>query len=198
MSELLVIARETEEAALELRDTLQNLQKQGLFRAEDIVVVTREDDGAVRLHQMRNTTAMGAIGGAVWGGLLGLVFMSPVIGAAIGAGTGAVAGHATDLGINDDFMRDAGTNLPKGGAAVFMLIPKEGAEPLMAQLQTLGHTDATVMRADLHPDFRDRLAATLAAGGATTLVGEDLTEGAAGARTNIVGGSVNPETDAKP
>jgi uncharacterized membrane protein len=191
MSELLVIARETEEAALELRDTLQNLQKQGLFRAEDMVVVTREDDGAVRLHQMRNTTAMGAIGGAVWGGLLGLVFMSPVIGAAIGAGTGAGAGHATDLGINDDFMRDAGTNLPRGGAAVFMLIPKEGAKPLMAQLHTLGHTDAMVMRADLHPDFRDRLSLALAAGGATTLAGEELTAGAAGKSGDVVGGSVH-------
>ncbi|WP_417806375.1 DUF1269 domain-containing protein [Thioclava sp.] len=190
MSELLVIARDNEEAAFELRDTLQNFQKQGLFRAEDIVVVTREDDGAVRLHQMRNTTAMGAVGGAVWGALLGLVFMSPVIGAAIGAGTGAVAGHATDLGINDDFMREAGTNLPQGGAAVFMLIPKAGAEPLMAQLQTLGHTDAMIKRSDLHPDFRDRLAKTLAAGGATTLAGEELTAGAAGKSGDIVGGSV--------
>jgi uncharacterized membrane protein len=190
MSELLVISCADEDAALDLRVTLQDLRKQGLFRAEDIVVVTRETNGAVHLLQLTNTTAMGAIGGAVWGGVLGLVFLSPVIGAAIGAGTGAIAGHATDLGLNDSFLRDAGKHLPKGGAAVFLLIPKAGAAPLMAQLKTLGHTDAQVLRSDLHPDFRDRLETALITGGAATFDGEEVTEGASGAAKHVVGGSL--------
>jgi len=34
---------------------------------EDIVVVTRDDNGKVTLHQGANLTAAGAVGGTFWG-----------------------------------------------------------------------------------------------------------------------------------
>jgi uncharacterized membrane protein len=55
---------------------------------------------------MINTTAAGAVGGAFWGTLIGLIFLMPLAGAALGAASGAVSGALTDLGISNKFMKD--------------------------------------------------------------------------------------------
>ena len=81
-------------------------------------VVTRETDGKVKLHQTVNPTGAGAAGGALWGGLTGLIFLAPLLGAAAGAASGAL----TDLGIEDNFMKELGQSLPEGGAALFVLL----------------------------------------------------------------------------
>ncbi|MBC7144411.1 MAG: DUF1269 domain-containing protein [Thioclava marina] len=189
MSELLVMAHETEAAGFAMREELEALRKEGFFDAEDIVVVTREENGEVRLHQDTNTTALGAIGGAVWGGLIGLVFMSPVVGAAIGAGAGAVAGHATDLGINDEFLRDAGQSLPLGGSAVFVLLRKGTAADMLERMQTLGHATGRVLKIPVPEDFHQRLETALKTGGTTAFTGEEIAEGATGSLARMVGPS---------
>jgi uncharacterized membrane protein len=45
------------------------------------------------------------------GSLIGLLFMMPLVGAALGAASGALGGKLTDLGINDEFMRQAARTL---------------------------------------------------------------------------------------
>ena len=53
-----------------------------------------------------NTTAAGAASGAFWGTLVGFLFLMPLVGTAIGAASGALGGKLTDVGINDQFMKD--------------------------------------------------------------------------------------------
>jgi uncharacterized membrane protein len=36
-----------------------------------------------------------------WGSLIGLIFLMPLVGAALGAASGTLGGYLTDLGIND-------------------------------------------------------------------------------------------------
>lgn len=189
MSELLILAHDTESAGFALRDQLEALRREGMISAQDIVLVTREPTGDVRLHQEANTTAMGAVGGAVWGGLLGLVFMAPVIGAAIGAGAGAVAGHATDLGINDGFLHAAGESLPEGGSAVFVLLHKGTAHETLDRLHRLGHVSDRVLQTRLEPDFHDRIETALREGGTTALTGREISQGSIGDLARIVGPS---------
>lgn len=187
MSELLVMAHETEAAGFAMREELEGLRRESFFRAGDIVVVTREQSGEVRLHESANTTALGAIGGAVWGGLIGLVFMSPVVGAALGAGAGALAGKATDLGLNDSFLREAGESLPLGGSAVFVLLRKGSAAEMLERMQTLGHATGRVIQVPVPQDFHERLDAALQSGGTTAFTGEEVTEGATGRLARVVG-----------
>jgi len=52
---------------------------------EDLVVVERREDGTVKLHQP-SLAGIGAAGGAMWGGLIGLIFFAPLFGMAAGAG----------------------------------------------------------------------------------------------------------------
>src|SRR4051812_26182731 len=108
MSELVVIAFETSTQADAVLDELRSLQQQYLIDLEDAVVAVRTAAGEVRLKQSVNLAAIGAASGTAWGGfwgaLVGLVFLNPLAGFAIGglagAGAGALSGKLNDYGIN--------------------------------------------------------------------------------------------------
>lgn len=137
MSDLLVIAYDDEATAFEVRAELVRMQKEYLLQLEDAVVVTRPG-GEVMLHQAVNMTATGAVGGGMWGALIGLIFLNPLVGAAVGAASGALAGRFTDVGINDDFIREVGQSVAPGGSAVFLLIRKMTADRVLQRLEQFG------------------------------------------------------------
>ncbi|OWY02721.1 hypothetical protein B6V75_12645 [Thioclava sp. F1Mire-8] len=189
MSELLVMAHETEAAGFAMREELTALEKEGFFRSQDIVVVTREQSGAVRVHENNNTVALGAIGGAVWGGVLGLVFLSPLVGAVVGAGAGVISGKFTDVGLNTSFLREAGESLPEGGSAVFIMLKKASAAEVLDRMRTLGHASGRVLQIPLPEDFHERLEVALSSGGTTAFTGEEISEGSTGGLARMVGPS---------
>src|SRR5262249_14145142 len=67
--------------------------------------------------------------------------LMPLAGAAIGAASGALGGALADVGINDQFMKDAAQNLQAGNAALFLLIRKT-TNKVLAALQGEGGTVA--------------------------------------------------------
>src|SRR5215475_3641727 len=107
MSDLLVIEFPTEAKAEGVREMLLAMQKEYLIELGDAVVAVKEADGRVKLNQLFQPVAHGAVSGMLWGSLIGLLFMMRLAGAAIGTASGAVGGRLTDLGINDDFMKQA-------------------------------------------------------------------------------------------
>ena len=131
MSDLVVIGFGDEHAAFEMRAELAKLQKEYLIEMEDAVVVTKDEHGKVKLHQAVNLTAAGAVGGTFWGMLIGLIFLNPLLGAAVGAGAGALSGKLGDIGINDKFMKDLGETLTAGTSALFVLVRKGGDCPVL-------------------------------------------------------------------
>jgi uncharacterized membrane protein len=54
--------------------------------------------------------------------LFGLIFFVPLLGAAIGAGMGALAGHFTDVGIDDDFIKETRSKVTEGTSALFLMV----------------------------------------------------------------------------
>ena len=136
MSDLVVIAFDDEATGFELRSELVKMQTEYLIQLEDAVVVTRPSAEDIQLHQAVNLTAAGAVGGGFWGTLVGLLFLNPLLGAAVGAASGAIAGKLSDVGINDDFMRSLGQSIPPGGSAVFILVRKMTADKVLARLES--------------------------------------------------------------
>ena len=67
----------------------------------------------------------GAASGSFWGMLIGLLFLNPLVGLAVRAGTRAASGELNDIGINDQFLNELGETLPKGSAALALLV-REG------------------------------------------------------------------------
>ena len=98
MSDLVFIAFPTEQKAEEVREKVLTMQKEYLIELADAVVVVKDAQGRVKLNQLMNTTAAGAVSGAMWGTLVGLIFLNPILGAAIGAGSGAIGGGRTQHG----------------------------------------------------------------------------------------------------
>ena len=162
MSDLIVVSFDQEATAFEMRAELVKLQKEYLLEMEDVVVVTRSQDDKVQLHQAANLTALGAASGGFWGLLVGMIFFNPLIGVALGAGAGALSASMTDVGINDDFMRELGQRLKPGTAAVFVLARKFNTEKVVERLAeftakghilqtSLSHDDEATLRAALEP-----------------------------------------------
>jgi uncharacterized membrane protein len=135
MSDLVVVAFPDEQLAFEFRAELAKLQKEYLIDMEDVVVVTKDDAGKVKLHQAVSLTAMGAVGGGFWGMLIGMLFLNPLLGAAVGAGAGALSGKLTDIGVDDNFMKQLAENFKPGCSAVFVLVRKATPDKVLERLK---------------------------------------------------------------
>jgi uncharacterized membrane protein len=140
MATFVVIDYESEVKAEEVRLTLLKMQKEHLIDLADAVVVVRDEKGKVRLRQMYNLTAAGAVTGGFWGALIGLVFLNPLFGMAIGAAAGAVSGALRDVGIDDNFMKDLGTTLKPGTAALCVLIRHMTPDKVVEEIKHFGGT----------------------------------------------------------
>ncbi|UCG11701.1 MAG: DUF1269 domain-containing protein [Deltaproteobacteria bacterium] len=154
MSDLVVIGFDDEHTAFEMRAALAKLQRQYLIQMEDVVVVTKDEKGKVKLHQAHNLTAAGAVTGTFWGMLIGMIFLNPLLGAAIGAGAGALSGKLSDIGISDNFMKELGETLTAGGSALFVLFRKATPDKV---LKELSHFKGKVIQTSLSKDSEDEL-----------------------------------------
>ena len=146
MNDLIVIAFPSEAKAEEVRRKVLDMQKEYLIELGDAVVAVKQPDGHVKLNQLFHPTAVGAASGSFWGLLIGLLFMMPLVGVAIGAGAGALGGAVSDFGINDRFMKDLAEALQSGSAALFLLVRKMTADKVFEDLQDVG---GTVLRTSL-------------------------------------------------
>lgn len=138
MSDLIVVAYDSEEKANEIRAKLMSMSKEYLIELEDAVVAIKKDDGKVKLQQMYNLTAGGAVSGGFWGLLVGLIFLNPLLGAVIGAGAGAASGALTDIGINDQFMKELAESFTPGSSLLFILVRKMTPDKVLDGLKGTG------------------------------------------------------------
>jgi uncharacterized membrane protein len=138
MSNLIAVAYPDPETAEGVRSELVEATKEHLLSLDDAVVVVHEPDGKIQLRQAMSTTATGAAGGAVWGGLIGLLFLAPLVGMAVGAASGALGGKMADVGINDDFMKGLGEKLTPGSAALIVLTQSNAPDKVLERVAKYG------------------------------------------------------------
>lgn len=135
MADLMVLAFETETGAGEVSGKIGELQKRQIVEIEDAAVVIRRQDGKVKVKQANSLVGAGALGGAFWGMLIGLIFLAPVLGLAVGALSGALAGHFTDIGIDDKFIKQVGSTINPGQSALFLMVRKITLDKFMDELK---------------------------------------------------------------
>jgi uncharacterized membrane protein len=158
MADLVEIAFPSEQKAEEVRQRLLDMQKEYLIELGDAVIAVKQPNGRVKLNQLFHPTGTGAASGALWGALIGMIFLMPLPGAAIGAASGAIAGALSDVGINDNFMKEAAQSLQSGNAALFLLIRKMTTDKVLAALQGEG---GTVLRTSFDHTKEEALKAAL-------------------------------------
>jgi uncharacterized membrane protein len=160
MSTLVVIGFDDMYKAEEVRLKLRKLQREYLLDLEDAVVAIKDTAGTIKLNQAINLTAAGALSGGFWGSLIGLIFLNPLLGLAIGAGAGAASGALTDVGINDQFMKDLAGTMTPGSSALFVLVRKATPDKVLEELQGSG---GKVLRTSLSHEDEAKLQAALSA-----------------------------------
>jgi uncharacterized membrane protein len=158
MSDLVVIGFPTEAKAEVVRQKLA-MQKDYLLEMSDAVIAVKDAQGQIKLNQLFNTTAAGAVTGAFWGTLVGLIFLMPLAGAALGAASGSLSGYLADVGINDKWMKETAAAIQPGTAALFVLVRKVTADKVLEGLKGEG---GTVLRTSLDHTKQAALQAALA------------------------------------
>jgi uncharacterized membrane protein len=156
MSDLVAIAYPDLDTARQVASNLDEAQKAHLITLDDAVIVERQADGKVKLHQP-SMAGVGAAGGALWGGLIGLIFLMPLFGMAIGAASGAIAGHFSDSGVDDEFMKKLGSELEEGKAALIVLVRDVTADKVLPEIKIPG----TVIQTSLSNEDETALQAAL-------------------------------------
>jgi uncharacterized membrane protein len=154
VSDLIAVAYPDKKTAEEVRERLLRLTTERVIELEDAVIVDRDEQGRVKLHQVHSPAARGAMGGALWGGLIGFLFLAPLLGMAIGAAAGGASGAMVDVGVNDDFMRELGQKLPNGGAALIVLVRKVTADKVLPEISEYG---GEVLQTSLDDESETRL-----------------------------------------
>lgn len=135
MSDLIVVAFDNETGAENMRDALVGMQKRHVVTLEDAAVVVRKQDGKVKVKQAVNLVGEGALGGAFWGMLIGIIFWMPWLGAAIGSLSGAVSAHFTDIGVDDGFIKEVGDTIEPGHSALFLLVKEATPDKMVDELR---------------------------------------------------------------
>jgi uncharacterized membrane protein len=169
MSELVAVSYPDVYRAGEVCAALQRLQQELLLEMEDAAYVTREQNGKIKLHQTQPAvglaTGIGASRGTIWGALIGLLFMQPLLGmaagAVLGAASGAITGRMVDYGIPDPFMKDLAAKLQPGTSMLFVLFRKVTWEKVLPRISQYG---GTVMHSSLTPEAEARLQSSLTEG----------------------------------
>ena len=101
---------------------LQGMQERQLITLKDAALVSwPAERKKPQTRQMSSMGGAGALGGAFWGFLFGLIFFVPLLGMAIGAGMGALGGSLADIGIDDDFIKQVREKVTPGTSALFAL-----------------------------------------------------------------------------
>lgn len=159
MADLIVLAFDNENGALQMRDKLFQLQKQHLIMLADAAVVIRKPDGNVKVKQAVSLVGAGALGGAFWGLLIGMIFWMPWLGMAMGALSGAVGGKFRDIGVDDKFIKEVGRTIEPGHSALFLLVVSATEDKVLEELKDY---NATVLRTSLSKDDEAKLRATFA------------------------------------
>ncbi len=138
MSNLIAVAYDDVDTAKNVLQSLGELSTEHAITLDDAVIVEHRDNGKVKLHQTARPGVTGAAGGAVWGGLIGLLFLAPLVGMAVGAAAGGASGAMVDLGVDDRFMKDLGAELQPGSAALVLLVRDSTPDKVLPRVSGYG------------------------------------------------------------
>jgi uncharacterized membrane protein len=162
MSSLVVLRFDEMGGAEAMRDRMYEFQKRELIQLEDAAVVVRNEKGRAKVKQAYSLVGSGALGGAFWGMLIGLLFFAPWLGLLAGATAGALSGKLGDIGIDDDFIKEVRDAIDPGNSALFLLTREGNLERIEEELSDFEY-EFEIIDTNLSPEDDRRLREAFAA-----------------------------------
>jgi uncharacterized membrane protein len=153
MSQVVVVAFDSEDQARSALGSLRGLEKEGLVSFEDTAIVVHRSDGKFDVkNEASGTTEAGAVVGALIGGLVFVMF--PLAGIALGAAAGAGVGAAIGNGVDGKFVDEVKSKLEPGKSALFLVVKDAVAD---ATIPALRRYHGEVIQTSLDEDTEDAL-----------------------------------------
>jgi len=92
--------------------------------------------------------------------VIGLLFLNPLLGMAMGATAGAVSGALTDVGIDDKFVKELASTMKPGSSVLFVLVRKATPDKVLDEVKGTG---GKILKTSLSHDDEAKLQAALSA-----------------------------------
>lgn len=159
MSELIIIGYENHEVAQKAQQKVLEMQRDLIVDIAGIAVVRIDADGKQHVDTPVKVVGQSATSGALWGMLLGLLFLAPGLGFLVGGAWGALVGRLGKAGINKGFQARVSGLLEPGKAALVVFASKVTEDKFAAGLAEFG---GTVLQTSLSEESEQELAAELA------------------------------------
>jgi len=153
MTDMVVLAFDGVETGSNVKNRLIELNNQFLLKLDQVVEVVRKPDGEIKIKEEPRLTGVGAVSGAFWGLLMGLIFLVPVA-FIIGSVSGAVAGHFAKYGISKEYMKEIDAAIQPGQSALFLLVDNVKADRVIPMLTEF---HPKVLRTSLSADQEAKL-----------------------------------------
>jgi uncharacterized membrane protein len=160
------------EAADTILKMIQDMKKAGRINIEDAAVVTKTDDGKLKVEETKELTGRkGARRGAIILGAIGLIFPPSFIASVlVGGGVGALAGKLRDSGIKTDQFEQFANDLQPGQAAVLVLAHSESVTKIHNSLE--GY-DGMIITQEIDADAAAKLAESMGGTGDEEAIMDD-------------------------
>lgn len=161
MSELIIIGYDDHATAEKAYDTVLDLQRNFIVDLAGLAVVRVDPDGKKHVDIPGRIVGASTTSGAVWGAIIGLLFLAPALGLILGGAIGAVTGRLGKSGINQAFRERVEDMVGPGKAAVVVMAKKLTEDKFAAAMGTFG---GTVLQTSLSAEDEQELAGELADG----------------------------------
>ena len=158
MSDLIIIGYDDEATAEQALGEVKQLQQDMILDLIGVAVVTVDEKGKTHVDTPVKPVGAGAAFGALWGMLIGLLFLVPIAGLALGGAMGALMGVLSKSGINEQFRDQVQGMLKPGNAALVIMTNKLTEDKFNAAMQPYG---GRVLKTSLSEEHEAELASEL-------------------------------------
>jgi uncharacterized membrane protein len=145
----------TPDGAIDALERLQAARSTWRIRIDNAAVVVKHADGSIAVNETGDRSGLrGLGGGALIGGLVGLLFPPALLaGAAVGAASGGLGARLRDAGFEDNALRAVANELAPGSSLLLAVISQQWADEAEAALKDAayhaGQIEVTKNVADL-------------------------------------------------
>lgn len=158
VSELIIIGYDDHATAKRALDRVLELQRDHIVELGGLAVVRVDEDGKQHVDTPGKIVGPSATSGALWGMLLGLLFLVPGVGFLVGGAWGALIGKLGKSGINKSFKDRVDGLLEPGKAALVVLARKLTEDKFSANMGEFG---GTVLKTSLSDESEQELVSEL-------------------------------------
>jgi uncharacterized membrane protein len=138
MSELIILGYDDHDTAKRAYEQVQTLQRDYIVELNGLALVTVDAEGKNHVETPSKIVGVSAASGALWGTLLGILFLVPVVGLLVGGALGALFGSLDKSGIDNAFRQRVQSMLTPGKAAVVVMASKITEDKFASAMQPYG------------------------------------------------------------